>query len=129
MLAKACSFEAGGDDWLLVEHADVLVVVAEWADSRRLVQRSKMSGDGDSVTGVISSDGDVAGEAPSLELADRCVCDISGMLLLLSSKDRSLMLRLVCGLLIGVLPLSDKYASGIGLFCCRDCDVPAVRVE
>ena len=60
---------------------------------------------------VVSSDA-VAG-VPSLKLADRCLCDISGMLFLPSSMDRSLMLRPARGLSVGVLrTASDKLVSG-----------------
>ena len=101
----------------------MLAIIVEWDDSSRRLQvfhRSKMSGgwdgralsDLDFVEDVVVSS-DAAGAAPSLELADRCLCDISGMLLLPSSMDRSLMLRPARGLSFGILRLaSDKLVSG-----------------
>lgn len=85
-----------------------------------MFHRSKMSGEDGALTdldfvGNVVVSSDAVGAAPSLELTDRCLCEISGMLLLPSSIDRSLLLRPASGLSVvsGTLRLaSDKFVSG-----------------
>ena len=63
--------------------------------------------------GVTVGSSDTVAGAKSLELADRCLCDINGMLLLPSSMDRSLTLCPARGLSVGTLHLASvKLVSG-----------------